>query len=123
MAKQIKKKKKVKKKMLSAIKSFARFSSSYNGITPLGSRVVVKLNEKQGEKVGSIFVPDSARKKVNQGEVMAVGPGALVEGKRLPMTLRPGMKVLLPDFGGQTVKLGKEEVTIISEEDVFGYFE
>ena len=108
--------------MLSALNSFTRFSSLAS-IKPLGSRVVVELNQKQGDKVGSLFVPDSAKKKVNQGTVIAVGPGALVDGKRLPMNLKVGMKVLLPDFGGQVVKMGKDEVTIISEEDVLGYFE
>ena len=109
--------------MISAVNSFTRFASTYLGIRPLGSRVVIALNKKQADKVGSLYVPDSAKKQINQGEVMAVGPGALVNGKRLPMTLKVGMKVLLPDFGGQNVKLGKEEVTIISEEDVLGYFE
>ena len=110
--------------MLSSnLSQFFKSTSSYLGITPLGSRVVIQLNKKQADKVGQIYVPDSAKKQVNQGEVKAVGPGALVDGKRLPMTLKVGMKVLLPDFGGQVVKLGKEEVTIISEEDVLGYFE
>ena len=107
--------------MLASIVRFA--SSSFLGITPLGSRVVVQLNKKQGDKVGSLYVPESAKKAVNQGEVKAVGPGALVNGKRLPMNLKVGMKVLLPDFGGQEVKIGKEEITIINEEDVLGYFE
>lgn len=109
--------------MLSAINSsFARFSS-FLGLKPLGSRVIVELNKKGADKVGSLYVPETAKKAINQGVVKAVGPGAMSQGKRLPMTLKVGMKVLLPQFGGQTVKVGKEEVTVINEEDILGYFE
>ena len=108
--------------MLASLNNFHRFAS-FLGIKPLGSRGVVELNKAGAGKIGNLYVPDSAQKAINQGTVKAVGPGAICDGKILPMTLKVGMKVLLPQFGGQVVKIGKEEVTVINEEDILGYFE
>lgn len=107
--------------MLTAFSKFGlRFS--FKGLTPLGSRVIVEMHKSDG-KVGNLIVPESAKKATNQATVVAVGPGATINGKLYPLTVKPGMKVLLPTFGGQTVKIGKEEYVVIAEGDILGYFE
>lgn len=98
------------------------FSTKIN-IKPLGSRVLIKLNEQGNDKIGNLYVPETAQKKTNKGTVLAVGPGSYVEGKLLPMNVKVGQTVLLPQFGGQTVKVDREEYTIIMEEDILGIFD
>ena len=100
--------------MLSAASNiFRTFTRQFR---PLGNRILVSL--KKEEKVGAIYVPDTAQQEGNQGTVKAVGPGAMVNGKLVPTTLKVGDVVILPKFGGQTLKMDKEEYTIISEEDI-----
>jgi chaperonin GroES len=106
------------------LKGFSHFSRGFTAkltIAPLGSRVIVQL-DKAAEKVGSLYVPQTAQQQTNQGEVLAVGPGAVVDGNTLPMTLKVGQRVLLPAFGGQVVKLGKDEYTIVEEDHVLAVF-
>jgi chaperonin GroES len=91
-------------------------------LKPLGNRVAVEL-EKAAEKVGSLYVPESAKQKTNRGTVVAVGPGATADGVRVPVTLAVGEKVLLPAYRGQPVRLGKAEYTLISEDDVLAVLE
>ena len=107
--------------MLSAVSAFSRFITKIP-IKPLGGRVVVEL-DKAGEKVGSLYVPEAAKQQTNMGTVLAVGPGAVIDGKRIPMTLKVGQRVLMPTFGGQKVKIQKEEYTIVDEESILGIFE
>jgi chaperonin GroES len=92
------------------------------GIKPLGARVALEL-EKAADKIGSLYVPESAKQQTNRGTVVAVGPGALVDGNFVPVTLKVGQKVLLPAYGGQVVRLNKEEFTIVNEESVLAVFE
>lgn len=106
--------------MLSSFSSSSvRFASKLK-IRPLGSRVIIKIDDGNKEKVGNIYVPEAAQKSTNQGTILAVGPGAFSDGKRLPMSLKVGQKVLLPQFGGQVVKIDNQEYTVIMEEDVLG---
>lgn len=75
------------------------------------------------QTAGGVFLPDTGVKK-NEGTVVAVGPGALNrEGKRVPIELAVGDKVLLPEYGGHTVKIGDEEMQLFREEDILGKFE
>ena len=105
-----------------ALRSFARDVSSLN-IKPLGGRVLVELDKSRKEKVGNLYVPETAQQQTNQGIVKAVGPGVLIDGKRIPMTLSVGQRVLLPQFGGQTVKFQKQEFSIIGEEEILAIVE
>jgi chaperonin GroES len=101
--------------------SLSKFFSKTLNIKPLGARVVVEL-DKASDKIGSLWVPESAKQQTNQGVVLAVGPGSVVKGKQLPMTVQVGQRVLLPSFGGQVVKIDKEEYTIIEEDNILAVF-
>jgi chaperonin GroES len=102
--------------------SLSRFFAKALGVKPLGARVLIEL-EKAADKVGSLYVPQSAQQQTNQGTVLAVGPGALVDGKRVPVAVKVGQRVLLPQFGGQIVKLSKDEYTIIDESNLLAVFD
>ena len=110
--------------MISSITStVSRFFSKNLKIKPLGARVLVEMDKSQNEMVGRLYIPQTATEQINQGTVVAVGPGAYVDGKLMPMTLQVGQKVLMPKFGGQTVKFGKEEYTIVDEESILAIFD
>lgn len=107
--------------MLSSLSKVGCFFKSKLGIKPLGPRVVVELDKKK-EKVSGIYIPDSARQEINQGTVLSVGQGRRVNDKLIPITVKVGQKVLLPQYGGQVVKLNNQEYTIIDEEMILGTF-
>lgn len=107
--------------MLKAVSSFSRFVTKIP-IQPLGSRVVVEL-DKAKEKVGSLYVPEAAKQQTNEGTILAVGPGNVIDGKKIEVTVKVGQRVLLPTFGGQKVKIEKNEYTIVDEESILGVFQ
>ena len=75
------------------------------------------------QTASGILLPDTG-KKLNEGEVVAVGPGATTkEGKTLPMSVVVGDRVLLPEYGGHTVKLGEDEFHLYRDEDILGKFQ
>lgn len=86
---------------------------------PMGDRILVKPTEQEEISKGGIILPDNAKEKPQEGEVMAVGPGRLTdEGKRIPLDLKKGDKVLYAKYGGTEVKEDDEEYLILSERDV-----
>ena len=88
---------------------------------PLQDRILVKRLEEKEAKKGSIIIPDTAKEKPQEGEVVAVGPGKVTEdGKRQPMEVGVGDKILFGKYSGSEVKLGDEEYLIMREEDVLG---
>jgi len=88
-------------------------------IKPLYDRVLVKRLEEEEEKVGNIIIPDTAREKPQQGEVIAVGEGRLLDnGERVPLEVKPGDKVLFGKYAGTEVKYEGEEYLILREEDI-----
>ena len=88
---------------------------------PLQDRILVKRLEEKEAKKGSIIIPDTAKEKPQEGEVVAVGPGKVTEdGKRQPMEVKVGDKILFGKYSGSEVKLGDEEYLIMREEDVLG---
>ena len=90
-------------------------------VHPLSDRILVKRIEEEEVKRGGIIIPDTAREKPMQGEVMAVGPGRLDEaGKRLPMELKQGDRVLMGKYSGTEVKIQGDEFVILREDDVLG---
>ena len=91
-------------------------------IKPLHDRILVKrLEEKKEIKKGGIIIPDTAKEKPQEGEVIAVGPGKVGEdGKRHPMDVKVGDKILFGKYSGSEVKLNDEEFLIMREEDVLG---
>lgn len=88
-------------------------------IQPLGDRVVVKPQEAKEEIRGGIILPDTAKEKPQEGEVIAVGPGRVTEeGKRIAMELKVGDKVIYSKYGGTEIKDGTGEVLILRESDI-----
>jgi chaperonin GroES len=88
-------------------------------IKPLADRVVVKSLEETEEKKGSLYIPDTAKEKPQQGEIVAVGPGALNDaGKRVPLELKKGDKVLYGKYSGTEVTVDDEEYLIMRESDI-----
>ena len=88
-------------------------------LEPLGDRVVVRPSESKEEMRGGIILPDTAKEKPQEGEVIAVGPGRVTEdGKRISMELKVGDKVIYAKYGGTEIKDGDKEVLILRETDV-----
>jgi chaperonin GroES len=88
---------------------------------PLHDRVVVKRIEAEEKSAGGIIIPDTAKEKPQQGEIIAVGPGGRDEtGKLIPIDLRVGDRVLIGKWSGTEVKLDGEEYLIMKESDVMG---
>lgn len=90
-------------------------------IKPLRDRVIVRrLNEEEKTK-GGIIIPDSAKEKPQEGEVIAVGSGKVLEdGKQLPLEVKKGDRVLFGKYSGTEVKLDGEELLMMREEDILG---
>jgi chaperonin GroES len=88
---------------------------------PLHDRVVVKRIEAEEKSAGGIIIPDTAKEKPSQGEVIAVGPGGRDEtGKLIPIDLRVGDHVLFGKWSGTEVKIDGEELLIMKESDIMG---
>jgi chaperonin GroES len=87
-------------------------------IQPLADRVVVRPLEDTEQMRGGLYVPDTAKEKPQQGEIIAVGPGRFEKSERVPMELERGQKVLFAKYSGAEVMLDDEEVLIIKESDV-----
>ena len=90
-------------------------------IKPLHDRILVRRLEEKETKKGGIIIPDTAKEKPQEGEVIAVGPGKVGDdGKRHPMDVKVGDKILFGKYSGSEVKLNDEEFLIMREEDVLG---
>ncbi|HXW21830.1 MAG TPA: co-chaperone GroES [Rhodomicrobium sp.] len=88
---------------------------------PLHDRVVVKRIEAEEKSVGGIIIPDTAKEKPSQGEVIAVGPGGRDEaGKLIPIDINEGDRVLFGKWSGTEVKIDGEELLIMKESDIMG---
>jgi chaperonin GroES len=88
---------------------------------PLHDRVVVKRTEAEEKSAGGIIIPDTAREKPSQGEVIAVGPGGRDEsGKLIPIDVKEGDRVLFGKWSGTEVKIDGEELLIMKESDIMG---
>jgi chaperonin GroES len=90
-------------------------------IRPLYDRVVVKRLEQQEQKVGGLFIPDSAKEKPQEGEVVAVGKGKRLEdGKVIPLDVQVGDKILFGKYSGSDIKLDQDEYLIMREDEILG---
>jgi chaperonin GroES len=91
---------------------------------PLHDRVVVRRIEGEEKTKGGIIIPDNAKEKPQEGEVIAVGPGARDEnGKIVPLDLKAGDRVLFGKWSGSEVKLDGEDLLIMKESDIMGVIE
>lgn len=88
------------------------------GVKPLGDRVVVRPMEESEQMRGGLYIPDTAKEKPQQGEIVAVGPGRFEKGERVPMELSDGQIVLYGKYSGTEVTLDNEQYLIIKESDV-----
>ena len=90
-------------------------------LRPLHDRVLVRRLEEQDDKHGSIIIPDTAKEKPQEGKVIAIGTGRVTEdGKKLPLALKEGDRILFGKYSGSEVKLDGHEYLIMKEEDVLG---
>jgi chaperonin GroES len=93
-------------------------------IKPLFDKVLVKPLEEQEQKIGSIYVPDTAKEKPQQGLIEAVGPGKMTEdGKQIPMSVKKGDKVFFGKYSGTEITINGEKLLIMSENDIYGIIE
>jgi chaperonin GroES len=93
-------------------------------IRPLYDNVLVKRKDEETVTAGGIVLPGSAKEKPNQGEVIAVGNGALLDsGEIRPLTVKVGNKVLFGQYSGNTVKIDGEEFVIMRENEIYGVIE
>jgi len=88
-------------------------------LQPLGDRVVIKAIEREEVTKGGIVLPDTAKEKPQEGEVVAVGPGRLTEdGKRIAMEVKVGERIIYARYAGTEIKLDDEELIILRESDI-----
>jgi chaperonin GroES len=92
-------------------------------IKPLGEKVVIKMLESEETTKSGIVLPGSAKEKPQVAEVIAVGPGTVVDGKEVKMELKVGDKVLISKYAGTEVKLDGEEYTILKQSDILAVVE
>ena len=92
-------------------------------IKPLGERIVVKVKEKDMTTASGIVLPDTAKEKPQEGEVVAVGTGKMLEcGKVAPMEVKKGDRVLFAKYSGNEVKVDDEDYLIIRQSDILAVF-
>jgi chaperonin GroES len=95
-----------------------RFFKMAVNLTPLHDRVVVKRIEEKESIKGGIIIPDSAKEKQQEGEVIAVGPGKREKGELHPLDVKVGDRVLFGKYGGTEIKIDDEELLILREEEI-----
>ena len=90
-------------------------------VKPLADRILVRRIEEQETRKGGIIIPDTAKEKPQEGEIVAVGPGRMnEEGKRIAMEVKKGDRVLIGKYSGTDVKIDGTEYVILREDDVLG---
>ena len=90
-------------------------------IRPLQDRLIVKRVEEEEKTKGGIIIPDSAKEKPQEGEVIAVGPGKVTdEGKKIPLDIKAGDRILFGKYAGTEIKFDSQEYLIIKEDEVLG---
>jgi chaperonin GroES len=92
-------------------------------LKPLEDRIVVKPSEEEETTSSGIVIPDTAKEKPQEGEVVAVGPGRFEDGQRIPLDVKVGDKVLYSKYGGTEVKISGEEYLVLSARDVLAIVE
>ena len=87
-------------------------------VKPMADRILVRRLDEPEVKQGGIIIPDTAKEKPQQGEVIAVGPGRYEDGKRVPLDVKKGDKVLMGKYSGSDVKIDGKDYIIIREEEI-----
>ena len=93
-------------------------------IRPLQDRILVKRLDEEEKTAGGIIIPDTAKEKPQEAEVVSVGDGKMDDdGKRLPMSVKKGDRVLIGKYSGQDIKINDEEHTIVREDEILAIIE
>ncbi len=94
-------------------------------VRPLGDKILIKRAEAQKKTDSGIYLPESAKDKPKEGKVMAVGSGILNKetGRYMPFSVKKGDRIIFSSYAGTEVKLGDEEMLILTEDDVLGIIE
>jgi len=93
-------------------------------LKPLGDRLIVKPTEAEEKTAGGIVLPDTAKEKPQRGEVIAAGPGKMLEnGSVVPMEVKVGDTVYYAKYGGTEIKVGAEDLVILRQDDVLAVIE
>ena len=92
-------------------------------VKPLGDRVVIKMVDYEEKTKGGLFITATAQDKPEVAEVIAVGPGGIVDGKEVIMQLKVGDHVIMGKYAGTTVKIDGEEIIILSQNDILAVVE
>lgn len=93
-------------------------------LRPLGDRVIVKLVEKEEKTASGIVLPDKAKERPQEADVMAVGPGRVMDdGKRTPMDVKAGDRIIISKYAGTEFKSGDQEYLILREDDILAVME
>ena len=87
-------------------------------VTPLHDRVLIKRIEEKESVKGGIIIPDTAKEKPQEGEVIAVGAGKIEKGERIPLDVKAGDRVLFGKYSGTDIKIENEEYLILREEEI-----
>ena len=87
-------------------------------VQPLEDRVVIMPDDEGETMLGGLYIPDTAKEKPTQGEIVAVGPGRFEKGERIPMDLKVGDKVLYGKYSGTNITVDGEEVVIVKATDI-----
>ena len=115
---------KTKAKSKPAMKASKNGASSSSKLVPLHDRIVIKPVVQEEVLASGIVIPDTAKEKPQQGTVIAAGPGRLDDnGKRIPMDVKVGDRVLYAKYTGQEVKIDRDELIVIAEKDVLAKVE
>ncbi|MBC3796658.1 co-chaperone GroES [Acetobacterium tundrae] len=92
-------------------------------LRPLGDKVVIKVKAEEEKTVGGILLPGSAQEKPQQGKVIAVGTGEIVDGKKVPLDVKVDDEVIYSKYSGSEVKIGEDEYLIIRQADILAIVE
>ena len=93
-------------------------------LRPLFDRVVIRRLDEEAVSAGGIYIPDTAKEKPDQGEVLAVGEGKFDDtGKRIPMEIKAGQRVLFGKYAGTSIKIDSEELVVMREDDILAIVE
>ena len=92
-------------------------------LKPLADRVIIKMVEAEETTKGGIILPGASKEKPEIAEVLAVGPGGMVDGKEVVMTVQVGDKVITSKYAGTQVKIDGEELTIVKQNDILAIVE
>ncbi|MCL6454128.1 MAG: co-chaperone GroES [Alicyclobacillus sp.] len=92
-------------------------------VKPLADRVVVRPLDREEKTASGIFLPDTAKEKPQEGEIVAVGPGRVEDGKRIELEVKVGDRVIFSKYAGTEIKIGEDEVLILRESDILAIVE